>query len=359
MALTDGLMMTSKFRGCLLASLLGDCLGSPYEGDLRPSPVVLRKYFDTLEGSNHKAPLLQYTDDTAMTNCVAESLIAKENLDVSDLAKRFVKEYFNQPRRGYGMNVIDVFAKLRMTKCKDPLGPAREQFGGTGSYGNGGAMRIAPIALFFRGTGTQSLGTMAQKATEITHTHANGINGAILQCLAIEQALWLNPKQPLDTAAFLEELIAKMQLYEKGDNEFVGRDEDQQPFINRLRWALELLQREKSGSKKIKEEEDVLNRLGSGVSAITSVPTAIFCFLRAQQGHIPLIETDNPLRRTLQYAISLGGDTDTVATMAGAMAGAFLGDGPEYFNENVTKRCEGVENTLDLTDRLYSKCCGQ
>ncbi|KAG8225774.1 hypothetical protein J437_LFUL005733 [Ladona fulva] len=355
MALVDGLIMSSKFRGCLLGSLLGDCLGAPFEGELAGTYVVLQKFFDKLEGPHYKAPLMQYTDDTAMTKCVAESLINQEKLDVKDLAKRFVKEYFNQPRRGYGANVVEVFAKLRATKCEDPFAPAKEQFGGSGSYGNGGAMRIAPIPLFFRGLDTKALAELARQSAEITHTNVNGYNGAILQCLAIQQSLWLNPKQPLNTGIFLEELLKKMQEFEKEDDEFMTEGEDPQPFCSKLRWVNELLARERSGGKRIKEKEDVLFRLGAGVSALTSVPTAIFCFLRAQQGPIHEINTESAFRRTLQYAISLGGDTDTIASMAGALCGAFLGYDGVSISKNLIKHCEGSEEMLNLADRLYSK----
>ena len=78
-----------------------------------------------------------------------------------------------------------MFAKLRSRKFDDPFGPAKEQFNGQGSYGNGGAMRISPIALYC----FQNLDTMidtAVKTTKITHTHPLGINGAILQVSIIK-----------------------------------------------------------------------------------------------------------------------------------------------------------------------------
>lgn len=49
-----------------------------------------------------------------------------------------MKEYYNEPKRGYGSNVTDVFAALRATKFQDVYAPAGIQFGGRGSYGNGG-----------------------------------------------------------------------------------------------------------------------------------------------------------------------------------------------------------------------------
>jgi poly(ADP-ribose) glycohydrolase ARH3 len=50
-------------------------------------------------------------------------------------------------------------------------------------------------------------------------------------------------------------------------------------------------------------DEKVVQRLGVGLNALYSVPTAIFCFLRAQRS-IKNIKTDNPLRRAIQYAVS-------------------------------------------------------
>ena len=61
---------------------------------------------------------------------------------------RFVQEYLNEPHRGYGGNVIGVFEALKQENCENPYGPAERQFDGKGSYGNGGAMRISPAALF-------------------------------------------------------------------------------------------------------------------------------------------------------------------------------------------------------------------
>ena len=59
-----------------------------------------------------------------------------------------MSEYFAEPERGYGGSVGAVFRKLEESDCSDPFGPAADQFDGQGSYGNGGAMRIAPAALY-------------------------------------------------------------------------------------------------------------------------------------------------------------------------------------------------------------------
>lgn len=61
-----------------------------------------------------------YTDDTAMTHCLARSLIERKQFDAGDAAKRFVSEYYAQPKRGYGGNIIDVFKALKNDDCRDP-----------------------------------------------------------------------------------------------------------------------------------------------------------------------------------------------------------------------------------------------
>lgn len=54
-----------------------------------------------------------------------------------------------EPDRGYGAGVVTVFKKLLSPKCRDVYEPARAQFNGKGSYGNGGAMRVAGISLAY------------------------------------------------------------------------------------------------------------------------------------------------------------------------------------------------------------------
>ncbi|XP_049785711.1 ADP-ribosylhydrolase ARH3-like isoform X2 [Schistocerca cancellata] len=208
--------LSQKFRGCMLGSLLGDCLGAPYEGDSSVSKAVLQQYFDKIEGPPFKAPIKQYTDDTAMTKCVAESLIDCRGFEPQDMAKKFVKEFFASPRRGYGQNVVRVFMKLKDQKCEDPFGPAKEQFDGAGSLGNGGAMRVAPVALFYH-QDYPALIEKARKSALLTHTNKLGRDGAILQAIAVYQGLQSIPSEGLDATTFIKELMNKMHEIEDDD----------------------------------------------------------------------------------------------------------------------------------------------
>ena len=72
------------------------------------------------------------------------------NLNLAYRCCSLVKEYFADPERNYGQSVIAILTELKkQSGSADPFAPAQQQFGGSGSHGNGGAMRIAPAALFF------------------------------------------------------------------------------------------------------------------------------------------------------------------------------------------------------------------
>lgn len=61
---------------------------------------------------------------------------------------------------------------------------------------------------------------------------------------------------------------------------------------------------------------------------------------------------DTPFERAIVYAVTLGGDTDTIATMAGAMAGAYYGieDIPKHWRDI----CEGVDDAVAYGEKLYN-----
>jgi len=83
--------LQSKFRGCLVGALVGDCLGAVYEGDQVVSKTVLNRFFTGLKDSNKKGFKHPYTDDTAMTKSLALSLIDKNGFDARDCAQRFTQ----------------------------------------------------------------------------------------------------------------------------------------------------------------------------------------------------------------------------------------------------------------------------
>jgi poly(ADP-ribose) glycohydrolase ARH3 len=101
--------------------------------------------------------------------------------------------------------------------------------------------------------------------------------------------------------------------------------------------------------------EKVVDVLGHFVSAYGSVCTAIYSFLRSAKDDSASAggSSESPVQRAIRYAISLGGDTDTIANMTGALAGAYYGH--EAVPPVLLSHCEaeGVEQAIELADCLY------
>ena len=91
---------------------------------------------------------------------------------------------------------------------------------------------------------------------------------------------------------------------------------------------------------------------GVGIKATEAISAAIFSFLYCLADRQPEeISKYNKVEQTIFYAISLGGDTDTIATMAGAIAGAFWGHAmvPDYW----LRHFEGKNLVEDIAVKLY------
>ncbi|XP_010643570.1 ADP-ribose glycohydrolase ARH3 isoform X3 [Fukomys damarensis] len=202
---------------------------------------------------------LYYTDDTAMARALVQSLLAKEAFDEVDMAHRFAQEYKKDPDRGYGAGVITVFKKLLSPKCHDVYEPARAQFNGKGSYGNGGAMRVAGIPLAY--SNVQDVQKFARLSAQLTHASSLGYNGAILQALAVHLAL----QGESSSEHFLEQLLGHMEELE-GDAQAVldarelGMEE--RPYSCRLKKVGELLDQDSV------TREEVVSELGDGALCV-------------------------------------------------------------------------------------------
>lgn len=327
--------LLDKFRGCMIGAVLGDCLGAPlecqhWEGiDFAHVKRQFHKY--EFEGQKPEPKIRPYTDDTAMARQVADSLISKRGMDPRDMAQRFVKEYTKEPKRGYGASVGTVFKRLRETDCVDPFEPASKQFDGKGSYGNGAGMRIHPIALFYANKDLDDVHDMAMQCARITHAHPDGINGGVLQASAVHMAL-----RDLSRFDMLSDLTNIADNFEK------DQPGDTDTYASRIDFMTECLDA---------KDDAKAAQLGNDIAALKSVPTAIYSFLRSLE-EVERLQTENRFERTLQLAISFGGDTDTIASMAGAIAGAFVGE--EQIPPHLMKQCEGVDNARRQADQLFN-----
>ncbi|KAG5265503.1 hypothetical protein AALO_G00243210 [Alosa alosa] len=333
-----------RFRGALVGAVLGDCIGGEFEGTEEVPLDRVLQHLEGLEDETRGDCILQYSDDTAMTRCVAHSLLTRAGFDEQDMARRFAKEYNLAPGRGYGAGVIQVLKKLASPQLSDVFQPARAQFGGRGSFGNGGAMRAAPFALAFRER--VDIQRYARLGAMLTHSCSLGYNGAILQALAVHLSLQGALALPQD---FLNTLITEMEELEKDESTRSDArvlNESEFPFCARLHRVKELMERNKVSI------EEVISELGNGIAALHSVPTAIFCVLHCLEPREGLPEKYGGLERTLAYSLALGGDTDTIACMAGAIAGAHYGI--EAIPQAWQRCCEGSEEADMLAQRLHS-----
>ncbi|XP_033122420.1 ADP-ribose glycohydrolase ARH3-like isoform X2 [Anneissia japonica] len=352
--------LRSRFQGCLAAAVAGDCLGAPFEVSGVKSVEEVVKFEQQLSRyieKELKAKHLEYTDDTAMARSVAQSLIDnKGKFNARDMAKRFHDEYLKESNRGYGGNVIDILGPLGDPELTDVFHPATTQFNGSGSYGNGGAMRVAPVGLAFYNN-FEMMKQVAVDSARITHSNCLGYNGALLLSCAVYSALHIEAGTAVNSDQFIEKLIDIMKdveaidhtMQDSGDNQPKKSklDEsvaDDPVYTRKLMAAQEFLKRDNVDNK------EVVEVLGNGIAAQRSVVTAVYCFLRSVKS-IETIPTQNGLVRTILYAISMNGDTDTIATMAGAIGGAYYG--LESMPEKWREVCEGVGDAIKQGDELF------
>ncbi|CAH8586091.1 unnamed protein product [Dicrocoelium dendriticum] len=324
-------------RGILFGGLIGDCYGFVYEDKPRVTvDIPLKLLADTESGK--ETSQLDYTDDTQMGLATLRSLRDHESLVPEDLARQYAHDFFSDgSHRYYGGSVPRVFSQLQENNFQAPYQPAAAQFNGTGSYGNGGAMRSSFPALFGIHLPDVNFADLIINITRLTHTHPLAIYGALLQAFAVRQ-LWdivSKPNQALVPDDFLDQLLT---------------------LLKQLVTVKSLLSLSAEPSV-----EEVVSSLGNDLKAINSVPTALYAFLRSLKPieGIPLMSI--PLR-CLVYCISLGGDTDTIGTMACSLAGGFVGiptketgsDSP--IPKAVLARCEALSVLADFAEWFATRC---
>ncbi|NOY63826.1 MAG: hypothetical protein GXO97_00270, partial [Nitrospirae bacterium] len=183
-----------------------------------------------------------------------------------------------------------------------------------GSKGNGAAMRVAPIGLLYWYDDSRII-QGAYKASIITHSNPLAIDGAVSIALSIGMIL-----RGEDIYTIPERILDHMNT---------------DMMRKKIKDVASLFQREKT------DREEVINLLGNGVLTDQSVPTALYVFLRYGSDFI----------KAINYSVSLGGDTDTISAMTGALCGALLSY--EALPSECIKALESAEIILNNADRLY------
>jgi ADP-ribosylglycohydrolase len=144
-----------------------------------------------------------YTDDTAMAIAITEMLEEHGEIRQESLAESFGRNFLADPRRGYGAAMHTLLPELaNAPSAWKTIAPAL--FGGVGSFGNGAAMRIAPLGAYFADD-LAKLTKQAELSAVITHSHPEGVAGAIAVALAAGLA-WRYQDSRTGSREFLSEI---------------------------------------------------------------------------------------------------------------------------------------------------------
>ncbi len=250
----------------MLGAIIGDTVGSEYEFN------NTKDYNFTLFKDSSA-----YTDDTIMTMAVASWLLKDETHSyqgLEDMMVLFAKS-FRCPRGGYGELFylwLEYPGGLRDdTLLKGPLYESKEGRCPYGSWGNGSAMRVSALGWFF--DTLEETERVAKISAEITHNHPEGIKGA----QATAAAIWMARN---------------------------GKRKDQIKHYIETKYGYDL----------DRTWEFLNQHYGWDASCQGTVPEAIIAFLES-----------NDFEDAIRLAVSMGGDSDTLACITGGIAEAYYG----------------------------------
>jgi ADP-ribosylglycohydrolase len=271
-----------RYKGSLLGLAVGDALGAPFEG-LPPGSFSLNGMMDS------KALGLmagQWSDDTAMALCLAESLIESRGHDPFDQMRKYLQwyedGYMSCTGFCYGIGNTTLKAIQRFRSSGNP----ESGLTSPRSAGNGSLMRLAPVALFYAG---DPLAAHEKAALSSITTHRT------TECI--------------DACRYMAGLIV-------GALSGLDKDELLSPRFSPVRGYFHVyplcndIEAVADGGYKDKLPDDIT---ASGY-VVESIEAALWSFYHSQD-----------FREACLLAAHLGYDTDTTAAICGQLAGAYYG----------------------------------
>jgi len=284
--------LTERYRGALLGLACGDAVGTSVEFQPRGSFPPLT---DMVGGGLFNLKPGQWTDDTSMALCLAESLLKKNGFDASDQMNRYLDWW----RHGYlsstgecfdiGMTVSDALARFQATGA--PFAGSCDPY----TAGNGSLMRLVPVVLYYF-PDRERVRTFAANSSRTTHGAPEAVECCQLFAELICNALQGSLQQELLSVSEMTFLEPKVAAIARGD------------YIN-------------------KSENDIQ---GSGY-CVASLEAALWCFQQTASFESAILKAAN-----------LGDDADTTAAIVGQLAGAHYGVQaiPERWREKLHQRKE-------------------
>ncbi len=231
-----------------------------------------------------------FTDDTEMILSIIAVLRKHGEIHQDALAKSFAKHYSYD--RAYGPSMHRVLARIDAGEAWQTV--VASAFEGQGSYGNGAAMRAAPLGAYFAND-LDVLMKQASLSAEVTHAHPEGIAGAVAVALAAAQAC-----------------LCSVAVVRPKHAEFLGK-------------IIDLLPQSEVRSKLVRAQSistagsmDFLASVlgnGSNMSAQDTVPLALWCCGQALED----------FEKAMWLNVSAGGDRDTLCAITGGVVACFVG----------------------------------
>jgi ADP-ribosylglycohydrolase len=301
--------MTDNRRTCAVASLRGLAVG-----DALGSCFFVPENRDAYDARLLPADPWWWTDDTEMACSVFAVLDRRGAIDQDELAASFAAHHDFD--RGYGSGVNRMLRLIRQEGA-DWRTLVAGSWDGRGSWGNGAAMRVAPLGAYFAHD-PELAAAQAAASAEVTHAHPEGVAGAVAVALATALAA---TRPNVDGAALLRDVADHLAPGLVRDG--IGN-------------AVELLS--------LEDPRSAAAALGNGreISAQDTVP---FClWVVAKQ--------PDDFTAAFWATASAGGDIDTTCAIVGGILGARLGlDGvPEEW----LRRCEPLPDWAGVDARVNS-----
>ena len=283
-SLQDKKLRLARARASLEGLSVGDAFGERFF--LPPGMRAAR-----IEERFLPPPPWLFTDDTHMSLSIFSILRQYGTVDQERLADSFAEQY--DPSRGYGPAMHQLLRSIRAGQ--DWQKAANNQFEGQGSFGNGAAMRSAPLGAFF----ADDLDAVVEQAAHsavVTHTHPEGVAGCIAVAVAAAYAWRLGQiaAPPPDRPAFLDLILP-----------FVPASE----VRRKLRIARDI-----AATTPVETVAAMLGN-GSQVSAQDTVPFALWC----------AGEQLNNYEEALWLTVSGSGDMDTTCAIVGGIVASYTG----------------------------------
>ncbi len=334
-----------RFDGCILGLAIGDALGFPVEF-ISSVPAIRERYGPEgvtgfLPAGTH--PAGAFSDDTQMSIAVARSLIRAGQGDL-DLLMKVMGEEFVAWSRSPENDRAPGGTCLR--GCRNlARGVPWKEAGVSDSKGCGAAMRVAPIGLFFHDR-IEEMVRVAAASSALTHRHPTALASSVAAASAVAWAA--AGKGPDGLLAFTRECVSRLtntSLLEAGCERYL---------VERTGTGEMLRALDRTESALEREEDDVCQLLGGAWIGEEAVACALWCVIRA----------GGRFREAVLRAANSSGDSDSIACIAGSVAGALEGIGalPDewvlgvekspllgMFSESLFAASEGTE--VDLGSR--------